>query len=155
MQIDVPQFLRDLAARAPGPAEIVSVADGRYPDLRLDLTRPGESEPCAWILVSASLEVFFLNLTGGYQIVQTAYTLEDQIEVLQDLFDIGCSFLDGDSTEHLWERDGHVIFRELRFTDSPAGALTHGGLKGRLVRRFGRRIEYHQRAGEQGHCVVG
>jgi hypothetical protein len=37
VQIDVPQFLQDLAARAPGPAEIVSVADGRYTDLSLAL----------------------------------------------------------------------------------------------------------------------
>jgi hypothetical protein len=141
---DVPRFLRDLAARAPGPAEIVAITGG---DLSLELARPGGSEPSASILVFAGHEVFSLDLAGGYQTTQTAYTLEDQIEVLEDLFDIGCRFVGGGFTEHLWERDGQVVFRELHADDSTRAFLTSGGLGGRLRRRLGRGIRHRKIAG--------
>jgi hypothetical protein len=147
VQIEVPPFLQELAASAPGPAEIVSVASGRFTDLRLDLSRPDDNDPSAWILVSAGHEVFFLDLAGGYQTGTSAYTLEDKREALRDLFDVACLFLNGRFTEHLWERNGQVISSELRFTDSPSAFLTSGGVKGRIIRRFGRQIKYHQRTG--------
>jgi hypothetical protein len=147
VQTEVSQFLQELAASAPGPAEIVPVASGRFTDLRLDLSCPDDNDPLAWILVSASEEVFFLDLAGGYQTATSAYTLEDKREVLRDFFDMACLFLTGRFTEHLWSRNGQIAFSELRFTDSPSIRLTSGGVKGRFIRRFGRQIKYHQRTG--------